>query len=61
MNLSLESQSANVKKEAKAIEYIIEKHQKNIILLQTEKTYHFNTEELQNVQSIKKLCINKIL
>ena len=30
-NLSSNSQSANVKKEAKAIEYIMEKHQKNII------------------------------
>ena len=53
-NLSSKSQSANVKKEAKAIEYIIEKHQKNIILNTNRKNLSLQYRRIAGMYKVLK-------
>ena len=59
-NLSSNSQSANAKKEAKAIEYIIEKHQKNIILFTNKKNLSLQYRRIAGMYKIlKKYALTK--
>jgi len=59
-NLSSNSQSANVKKEAKAIEYIIKKHQKNIILFTNKKNLSLQYRRIAGIYKVlKKYALTK--
>ena len=59
-NLSSISQSANIKKEAKAIEYIIEKHQKNIILFTNKKNLSLQYRRIAGMYKVlKKYALTK--